>query len=58
MLGISDALELAKKAGDLVKAGATIDLRETIMDLRQAILNVKDGMLQLRFFGGRVISAN
>lgn len=48
MLGISDALDLARKAGDLVKAGVTIDLRETIMDLRQAILNVKDELLQLR----------
>jgi hypothetical protein len=42
MLGISDAVELAKKVGDLVKAGVTIGLQETIMDLRQAVLNVKD----------------
>jgi predicted RNA-binding Zn-ribbon protein involved in translation (DUF1610 family) len=48
MLGISDAVELAKKVGDLVKAGVTIGLQETIMDLRQAVLNVKDEMLQLR----------
>ena len=48
MLGISDALELAKKAGDLVKAGVTIGLQETIMELRHAILNVKDELLRLR----------
>lgn len=48
MLGISDAVELAKKVGDLVKTGATIGLQETIMDLRQAVLNVKEELLQLR----------
>jgi hypothetical protein len=47
-LGISEAMELARKATELVKGLATIGLQETIMDLRQAILNVKDEMLRLR----------
>jgi hypothetical protein len=48
MLGISDAVELAKKVGDLVKAGATMGLQETIMELREAILNAKDEVFRLR----------
>jgi hypothetical protein len=47
-LGISEAMELARKATELVKGLATIGLQETIMDLRQAILNVKDELLHLR----------
>lgn len=38
MLGISDAVELAKKVGDLVKTGATIGLQESIMELREAMV--------------------
>jgi predicted RNA-binding Zn-ribbon protein involved in translation (DUF1610 family) len=48
MLGIGDALTLAKKATDLVQAGITIDLRETVMDLRLAVMNAKDEVLALR----------
>jgi predicted RNA-binding Zn-ribbon protein involved in translation (DUF1610 family) len=47
MLGISDAVELAKKVTDLVKAGATIGLQETVMQLREAVLNGKDEVLTL-----------
>jgi hypothetical protein len=47
-LGISEAMELARKATELVKGLATIGLQETIMDLRQAVLNVKDELLELR----------
>lgn len=48
MLGISDALELTKKIGDLVKAGATLGLQETIVELREAVMNAKDEVLRLR----------
>jgi hypothetical protein len=48
MLGISDAVELTKKLGELVKAGATIGLKEAIMELREAVLNAKDEVLSLR----------
>jgi predicted RNA-binding Zn-ribbon protein involved in translation (DUF1610 family) len=48
MLGISDAVELTKKVGDLVRTGVTIGLQETIMDLREAVLNAKDEVLNLR----------
>ncbi len=48
MLGISDAIELTQKLGELVKATATIGLKETIMELREAVLNVKDELLKLR----------
>ena len=48
MLAIPEALELTKKLGELVKAGATIGLKETIMELREAVLNVKDEVLHLR----------
>jgi hypothetical protein len=47
-IGISEAVDLVKKVGDLVKAGATIGLQETIMELREAVLNAKDEVLRLR----------
>jgi hypothetical protein len=47
-LGISEAVELARKAGDLVKAGVTIGLQEIIVDLREAVMNAKDEVLTLR----------
>jgi hypothetical protein len=48
MLGISEAVELTKKVGDLVRTGVTIGLQETIMELREAVLNAKDEVLRLR----------
>jgi hypothetical protein len=48
MLGISDAVELTKKIGELVKAGITLGLQETIVELREAVLNAKDEVLRLR----------
>jgi hypothetical protein len=48
MLGISDAVELTKKIGELVKAGVTLGLQETIVELREAVLNAKDEVLHLR----------
>jgi ribosomal protein L37AE/L43A len=48
MLGISDAVELTKKIGELVKAGVTLGLQETIVELREAVMNAKDEVLQLR----------
>jgi predicted RNA-binding Zn-ribbon protein involved in translation (DUF1610 family) len=48
MLGISDAVELAKKVGELAKGVATIGLQETILQLREAVLNAKDEVLALR----------
>jgi len=48
MLGISDAVELARKVTELVKAGATIGLQETVMELREAVLNAKDEVLTLK----------
>jgi hypothetical protein len=47
-LGISEAVELTKKLGELVKGAATIGLQETIMELREAVLNTKDEVLRLR----------
>ena len=48
MLGISDAVELTRKLGDIMKGVATIGLQETIMELREAVLNAKDEVLRLR----------
>jgi hypothetical protein len=48
MLGISDAVELTKKISELVKAGVTLGLQETIVELREAVLNAKDEVLRLR----------
>jgi hypothetical protein len=48
LLGISDAVELTKKVAELVRAGATIGLQETVMQLREAVLNAKDEVLTLR----------
>jgi len=48
MLGITDAVELTRKIGDLVKAGATLGLQETITELREAVLNAKEEVLRLR----------
>jgi hypothetical protein len=48
MLGISDVLELTGKVGDLVKAGMTLELQETIVKLREAVLDVKEDVLRLR----------
>jgi hypothetical protein len=47
-LGISDAIELTKRVGELVKGAATLGLQETIIDLREAVLNTKDEVLRLR----------
>jgi hypothetical protein len=47
-LGISDAVELVSRVWDLVKAGATMELKEKVMELREAILNGKDENLRLR----------
>lgn len=48
MLGIPEALDLTRKLGELVKAGVTLELQETIVKLREAVLNVKEEVLQLR----------
>jgi hypothetical protein len=38
MLGISDAIELTKKIGELARAGAALELQERIAELREAPL--------------------
>jgi hypothetical protein len=48
MLGISDAIELTKKIGELVRAGAVLELQETIAELREALSNAQDEVLALR----------
>jgi hypothetical protein len=47
-LGISEAVELTKTIGDLVRKGITIDLQERISDLREAVLNAKEEVQDLR----------
>lgn len=48
MLGISDAITLTQKISDLIKAGATMELKEKIVELREAVLNAKEEILALR----------
>jgi hypothetical protein len=47
-LGISEAVELTKTIGELVKKGITLELQERITELREAVLNAKDEVLGLR----------
>jgi hypothetical protein len=47
-LGITEAVDLSGRLVELVKAGATIELREKIMELREAVLNTKEEVLALR----------
>jgi hypothetical protein len=48
MLGISDAVDLAGRISELVKAGVTLELKERVTELREAVINAKDETLQLR----------
>lgn len=47
-LGISDAVSISGRLVELVKAGATLELREEIMRLREAVLNAREEVLNLR----------
>lgn len=47
-LGISEAVELSRTIGELVKKGFTLELQERITELREAILNAKDEVISLR----------
>ena len=47
-LGISEAVELAKKVAELAKKGMTLELQERITELREAVINAKDEVINLR----------
>ena len=47
-LGISEAVELSRRIGELVKAGTTLELQERVTELREAVLNAKDEVLCLK----------
>jgi len=47
-LGITDAIDLSGRVIEMIKTGATMELREKIMELREAVLNVKEELLTLR----------